>query len=305
MGGLRMPNTVFLRFQPIWTRLAGVFVSLFCAAGGAMAAQEEVVIEGVPVVVTEESIKCDIDPADVPKDISVKRLVDCNSAELVEIDLPGESIAAIKFTISPDDKKISSGTRAELRDMHVAKNGDETWYRFSTLLPGDFPMESKHRLVMAQWHERVNEGQESLRPPLSHRLWDGRFVVTLWNGERIKKLGTKKGDGEILHSQPELQREVFHEYAYKVVWSPEDDGEIVGWRRQCQPIDLACTNGVWEEFIRYNGPTGYTDKEVNGYYFKIGLYTVREFDVPFTAYHNGYGRGASAADIGLTDPMFQ
>jgi len=285
---------------------AGVFLAAALAVAPAFGAeQDEIVIQGVPVTVTEESIKCDIDPASVPKDISTKRLVDCNSAELIEISLPGEEIRAIRFTISPDDKKISSGTRAELRDMHVAKNGDETWYRFSTLLPEDFPIEAKHRLVMAQWHERVNEGQESLRPPLSHRLWDGRFVVTLWSGERIKELGSKKGDGEIIHSQPELERGVFHEYAYKIVWSPEDDGQVIGWRRQCAPIDVACTGGTWEEFIRYSGATGYTDEKVDGYYFKLGLYTVTSFDVPFTAYHQGFASGASADDIGLADPIFR
>ena len=286
-------------------KIAGFIVAYALIGGTAAAAQQEVVVEGVPVTITEQSIKCDIDPADIPKDISTKRLVDCNSAEVVEIDLPDENISAIKFTISPDDKKISSGVRAELRDMHVAKNGDETWYRFSTLLPSDFPVEAKHRLVTAQWHERMREGHDSLRPPLSHRLWDGRFVVTLWNDARIKELGTKKGDGEIVYSLPELEREIFHEYAYKIVWSPEVDGELVGWKRQCRPLDVACTEGVWEEIIRYSGSTGYSDEEVDGYYFKIGLYTVTDFDVPFTAYHKGYGSGSSAEAIGLTDPIFQ
>ncbi len=268
-------------------------------------AQNEVVIEGMPFAITEQSVKCDIDPAAVPKDVSTKRLVDCNSAELIEVELPDETITAIKFTISPDDKQISSGVRAELRDMHVAQNKDETWYRFSTLLPSDFPVEAKHRLVLAQWHERMREGHDSLRPPLSHRLWDGRFVVTLWNGARIKELGTTKGDGEIIFSTPELEREVFHEYAYKIVWSPEDDGEIIGWKRKCRPLDVTCEEGVWEEIIRYSGSTGYTDEEVDGYYFKLGLYTVTDFDVPFTAFHKGYSSVASAKAIDLEDPIFR
>lgn len=289
-------------------RLTGFMgLSAACAIAGCVSAfaAQEVIIEGVPVAITEESVKCDIDPASIPKDISVKRLVDCNSAELIEIDLPGEKVRAIKFTISPEDKKISSGVRAELRDMHVAKNTDETWYRFSTLIPKDFPVGAKHRLVLAQWHERMREGHDSLRPPLSHRLWDGRFVVTLWNDARIKELGTKKGDGEIIYSQPSLEKGVFHEYAYKIVWSPEEDGEIVGWKRECPPLDATCSAGAWKETIRYSGSTGYFDEQVDGYYFKLGLYTVTEFDVPFTAYHKGYGSGASAADVGLTDPVFK
>lgn len=305
MGSQRMFLTEFQKSAAYLAKISAVSIVVSWTGIANGFAQQNVIIEGVPVTITEQSIKCDIDPADIPKDISTKRLVDCNSAELVEVDLPDENISAIKFTISPDDKKISSGVRAELRDMHVAKNGDETWYRFSTLLPSDFPVDAKHRLVTAQWHERMREGHDSLRPPLSHRLWDGRFVITLWNGARIKELGTKKGDGEIIYSLPELEREVFHEYAYKIVWSPEADGEIIGWKRQCRPLDAACTKGVWKEIIRYSGSTGYSDEEVDGYYFKIGLYTVTEFDVPFTAYHKGYGSGASAEAIGLTDPIFQ
>jgi hypothetical protein len=266
---------------------------------------ETLVIGGKPVTIEEQSIKCDVDPADIPDNISTKRLANCDSAEIVTVDYNGEEIGAIKFTISPDDKKISSGVRAELRDLHVAQNDDETWYRFATLVPEDFPIDAKHRLVLAQWHERMQEGQDSLRPPISHRMWDGRFVVTLWNKQRVADIG-KKGDGAILYELPSLKRGVFHDYVYKVVWTPEDKGRIVAWHRQCPVLDTGdCDGGTWSEIINYEGSTGYDNTSVSGYYFKLGLYTVTDFDVPFTAYHRGYRSGASAAEIGATDPVFQ
>ena len=283
----------------------GLALCFGVSAGASAEQMEEIVINGKSVTVEEYSIKCDLDPNDIPKDISTKRLANCDSAELIVVDYEGKQIPAVRFVIKPDDKKISSGVRAELRDLHVSKNGDEIWYRFATLLPEDFPVDAKHRLVLAQWHERMQEGHDSLRPPISHRLWDGRFVVTLWNKQRVAEIG-KKGDGEILYDLPSLKHGVFHDYVYKVVWSPESDGEITAWHRECPPLELeSCPDGVWKEVITYKGSTGYDDVHVSGYYFKLGLYTVTDFDVPFTAFHSGYKSGASAADIGAKDTIFQ
>lgn len=264
----------------------------------------DIALNGERISLEERSIKCDIDPTDIPKNVSTRRLADCYSAEHIVLDYDNKRVPAVRFTIEPDDKPISSGIRAELRDMHEAQNGEETWYRFSTLLPKDFPLDAKHRLVLAQWHERVHEDSESLRPPLSHRLWDGRFVVTLWNKDRIAQLGTA-GDGEILFELPELQRGVFHEFAYKIVWSPGTDGQIIGWLRQCAVLDTECKDGTWEEIIRYSGSSGYDDADVVSYYFKLGLYTVTDFEVPFTVYHKGYRTGSRADEIGFTAPNLQ
>lgn len=266
---------------------------------------ETLEINGQAVPVSGRSIKCDIDPAELPDNISTKRLANCNSAEVVTAEYHGEEIGAVKFTISPDDKQISSGVRAELRDLHVAQNGDETWYRFATLVPKDFPMDAEHRLVLAQWHERMQEGQDSLRPPISHRMWDGRFVVTLWNKQRVAEIG-KKGDGAILYDLPSLKQGVFHDYVYKVIWTPDDNGQIVAWHRECPVLDTGdCDGGSWSRIIDYTGSTGYDNTSVSGYYFKLGLYTVTDFDVPFTAYHRGYRSGASAAEVGVTDAIFR
>ncbi len=277
-------------------------LSILLASGGAAQVKEQIVIDGTPVVLEKTSIKCEI--KDIPANVSVRRLADCYSAKLVVVEHDDVKFRAVKFTIRPETKRISSGVRAELRDMHEAHNGEETWYRFSTLLPKNFAIESKHRLVLAQWHERMNEGKGSLRPPLSHRLWDGRFVVTLWNKDRIKSRGGK-GDGEILFSLPELDRGVFYEFVYKIVWSPKKDGEIAGWIRQCKPLDPDCTGSHWQKIIRYSGSTGYDNDDIKSYYFKLGLYTVTDFKVPFTAYHRGYRIGASAAEIGATDEVFR
>lgn len=272
--------------------------------GSAAQVTEDVVIDGTPVTFEKRSLQCDIDPGDIPEDISIRRLADCYSAKHVVMRYNEREVPIIKFTIKPTSTPISKGIRAELRDMFEAANGEESWYRFATLLPRDFRVDAPHRLVLTQWHEHVREGKESLRPPLSHRLWNGRFVVTLWNNERVAERG-KEGDGAILFEIPEFEYGVWYEHVYKIVWSPGAEGEIVGWMRQCPALDTDCDGVPWQEIIRYTGSTGYDDEDVVGYYFKLGLYTVTDFDAVFTGYHRDYKSGRSAAEIGLTDPLFR
>lgn len=244
------------------------------------------------------SVKCDMGA--IPN-ISKKRLADCDSATLFQRADEDITDSVVLFHIDPDDKKISNGNRAELRDMYEAVNGEEIWYRISTKLPSDFPIDEQHRLVLSQWHERTPEGAPSLRPPLSHRLWNGRFVVTLWNQDRIDRQGIE-GDGEILFEMPEIELGVYYDFIYKTVWSSGNTGQIVGWMRKCSQTGDTCEDSPWREIIRNDGPNGYPG--VLGYYFKYGLYTVSEFDTAFMAYHKDYQAGANASAIGVTDPVF-
>ena len=292
-------NTPIKRFS-LNCLVAGA--SLLFVVSHGHAHEKEIVIGGQTVTLTESSVKCDLGEME---NYSKRRLVNCNSAQLVEFNYDDGQARAIKFTIEPFDEQISSGVRAELRDMHESVNGEEIWYRFATLLPRDFPIDSPHRLVLAQWHERMQEGMDSLRPPISQRLWNGRFVITLWNNERVAKQGVM-GDGQILYDIPEFKRGVFHDFIYKVIWSPGAEGRIVTWTRECLVLAANCAGGSdWREIIRYSGSTGYANHEIKSYYFKMGIYTVSEFDVPFTVYHQGYVTGANVAELGLTDKIFQ
>lgn len=250
------------------------------------------------------SYKCDIGDTE---SISTLRLVNCDSAELIEFEYDSVVQRLMRFKISPTDRKISSGVRAELRDFLTSSNGEEAWYRFATFLPETFPLEAKHRLVLTQWHEHIRDDREAIaiRPPLSHRLWDGRFVVTLWNAERLETHGPK-GDGEILFEIPRIDRGVFYEFVYRIRWSAGDDGEIDAWLRRCPALSQDCDDGTaWQEIISYRGATGYGSDLVDFYYFKLGLYTVTDFDVPFIAYHRDYRSGATAESVGASDPVFR
>lgn len=289
--------TVCKKTRQIKTLLPSIALVCGFVIEPATALDNEIIIDSQPVSMTKQSIKCDVDEIE---NISTRRLVHCDSAKLVELRYKDISKSAVKFTIAPFDDEISKGVRAELRDMYEAKNGEVVWYRFSTLLEKDFPMASTHRLVLAQWHERTQDGVGSLRPPLSHRLWNGQFVITLWNQDRIDAQGPT-GDGEVLFEQSDFELGVFHEFVYKLRWSASEDGEITGWTRKCPVLETTCPGENWQQIVKHKGSTGYDNEKVKSYYFKLGLYTVTEFDVPFTAYHRDYRIGANAEDIGIAD----
>lgn len=276
---------------------AGLVMLSGLSGSGTMAANHraEMSVRGKDAAVETTSIGCGLAPL---PGLSTRRLVGCHSAELVEFNSGGGTTRGIRFSIRPSDRKISDGVRAELRDMALPGNGAETWYRISTLLPDSFPLEVPHRLVLAQWHERVRNGGPSLRPPLSHRLWNGRFAVTLWNQQRIDRRG-HEGDGEILFEIPVMSRSVLYDFVYRIRWAEGNEGKIDGWMRHCAPLAADCGETGWTRIIRYRGQTGYRSEDVDGYYFKFGLYTVDDFTAPFTAIHRNTRSGASAAEVAV------
>src|SRR5215211_7374064 len=112
------------------------------------------VVHGVSVETNEESVKCDV--RKIPG-VSLRRLADCDSARVITFP-NANGISVLRFEIAPDAPEINQGRRAELRDMFDAANGQEVWYRFSTLVPRDFPSASPYRVVLAQWHEQMPLG---------------------------------------------------------------------------------------------------------------------------------------------------
>ncbi|MES0879345.1 heparin lyase I family protein [Roseibium sp. SCP14] len=295
--------SVWLRLGKSVFRLVACLV-LFVANSSVAQTTGELDLDGKVLAIEERSIKCDGKPDDFPDYMSTERLVNCDSGKIVTFDGKPDLGRLLQFTIKPSDRKLFGGTRAELADTRIAKNGEEAWYRISTLIPNDFPIETPHRLVLAQWHELDQPGKPFHRPPLSHRLWGKEFAVELFNGQIVEKLGNEH-NGEILYTAPQLDPGLLHEFVYKIAWAPDESGEIQAWRRTCDALKPVDCTASWTPFIQYKGSTGYKNDAIKGYYFKFGLYTTTKFETSFTAYHAGYRSGKSAADLGLQDPMFK
>lgn len=209
---------------------------------------------------------------------SKKRIIAPHSLAFVDV----EGVNAARFEIRPDDRKVSDGYRAELRDPYIAAPGEEVWYRFRTLIPRDFPFHRRHSVVLAQWHDRKVKGQPAQRPQLALRLVDGSLRLTLWNDAVFAAQG-ERGDGLFVYETRDFPRGEWLDMRYRVKWSPGDDGLAQVWINGRQVTD-------------YRGPIGYK-ADVYGPYFKLGIYTVHEFDEPFYVYHTDFGRAASAATL--------
>ncbi|MBW1840652.1 MAG: heparin lyase I family protein [Deltaproteobacteria bacterium] len=264
-----------------------------------------VLIFAVLIFANTGEVKAADSPANEPQGISVRcglgslegwninRLVGCDSLKLFEFP-EGSSNYVGRFLINPSDRKRGGGRRAEVRDPHVAVNSDETWYRFKTLIPEAFPIDMEHSVVLSQWQEKRFPETPSRRPPIAHRLVNGEFRVTLWNDDiHDRKKG--RGNGIFLYREPDYAIEKVHEFIYRIKWGPDKSGSIRAWKRECDI--LKCKETTWIRFIDYHGAVGY--RELIGYYFKAGLYTVHEFSRPMIIYHTAYGRGPTPESIGL------
>ena len=259
---------------------------------------KKITILGQTVDVDEMSLKCGVKAI---AGFSLLRLADCHSA--VAMKLPKSGGSFIRFEVAPGDPQISQGWRAELRDMYVAKNGEEVWYRFSTLLPSTTALKAAHRVVTAQWHEEMPLGKPHKRPPLAHRQINGGFAVTLWD-TAVFDASNGAGDGVQLVWEPRYETGVIHEYVYRIVWRQDAAGLVMAWQRKhvCSGNERTCTVGAWQVFIDRSGPIGFVDAD--GYYFKFGVYTTHPFSQPLVVYHRGYRRGGDASSVEATEPVF-
>ena len=207
---------------------------------------------------------------------STKRIVGEHSLNFVP-NFKGVPNAA-RFEIRPSDPKIFEGFRAELRDPYVASPGEIVWYRFRTLIPTDFPLDQKHSMVLAQWHDRKTGGEVSKRPPLAVRLVNGELRLTLWNDELFERY-KGEGPGKIIYKSTEIQTGAWLVFTFQVKWSADEDaGFVRAWRNGRLIAD-------------YEGPIGYKG-DIYGPYFKLGAYTVHDFQSPMVIYHTDYRRAA-------------
>jgi hypothetical protein len=172
---------------------------------------------------------------------------------------------AVKVTVRQGDNPISaSGNRNELVRMTNEKEGDEYYYRWSTMFASDYPS-AKTWQLFTQWHHSGNSGS----PPVE-------FYV---NGETIY---LRVNGSTVVWSTP-LVRGQWQDFIFHVKWSSNPGVGFVELYRNGQlvlPKRSAAT--------LYAGQTNY---------LKVGLYRNSTIAPVGVVYHDGWIQGRSLHDV--------
>lgn len=172
---------------------------------------------------------------------------------------------AIKVTVKQGDNPISaSGNRNELVKMTNEKEGDEYFYRWSTMWASDYPSAATWQLF-TQWHHSGDSGS----PPVE-------FYV---NGETIYL----RVQGSTVVWSTKLVRGQWQDFIFHVKWSANSSVGFVE--------------------LYYNGqlvlPKRYVATMYSGQtnYLKVGLYRNSTIAPTGVVYHDGWVQGRSLTDV--------
>ena len=172
---------------------------------------------------------------------------------------------AIKVTVKQGDNPISaSGNRNELVRMTNEKEGDEYYYRWSTMFASDYPS-AKTWQLFTQWHHSGDNGS----PPVE-------FYV---NGETIY---LRVNGSTVVWSTP-LVRGQWQDFIFHVKWSSNPGVGFVELYRNGQLV-LPKRNAA----TLYAGQTNY---------LKVGLYRNSTIVPVGVVYHDGWIQGRSLQDV--------
>ena len=134
--------------------------------------------------------------------------------------------------------------------------------------------------VLGQWHDQAKLGDPSGKPPLALRYRDGALRVTGAYGKVASPDPDRRYEFARLR---EFELGVWHDFVFRVLWSRHGTSEVEGW------LD-------GEPLVDWRGPLAY-ENEVEGPYFKLGLYWSPPGPRPVIGYHDNYSRGHSYAEV--------
>jgi hypothetical protein len=164
---------------------------------------------------------------------------------------------SLRFEIRQGDQWEKT-FRSEVSTGEFAPMGSTRWYKFSILLPKNFPIEN-NRLVLAQWWAKTKThlGEVNRSPILHLRFGDGVLTILL---RRYPNRITRNDESYIqnnLYLSREFPLGSWNTFVFQVRWQPDEFGFIHAW-----------LNGV--QIIDYRGITENQDEV--GPVFKFGLY---------------------------------
>lgn len=185
--------------------------------------------------------------------------------------------------------RYKDGWKNELSDKLLAPVGEEIWYRVSHFIPRrGFNPAPENSCMFAQWHNAsTNYGWS---PLLAHRYENGELRVTIGHGKVPHPLSYEDVANITFYKAP-LEREKWHDFVYRAVWSMGGEGMVQGWH-----------NGKF--MGTYSGPIGYGTDD-NGPYFKMGVYCNQTPENILIIYHDEYRRGRTKESILLPDEKLE
>ena len=154
--------------------------------------------------------------------------------------------------------------RTELDSRAHPFLNQKVWYKFSVLIPQDFPV-IDDRLVISQVKQTVLSGN-SLQL-YAQRYRNGQHCLTVYDMTSDNKKEAA------CFNLPELTKEQWHDFVFMICYSDKADGYINMWM-----------DG--KKIASFNGPTA-SKKGRNQFYHKIGLYR-DQYPEPMTIYFDNY-----------------
>lgn len=203
------------------------------------------------------------------------------------IDPKGSGEKCLRFELRNGDKWLSKGgssLRSEIETRERPRMNSERWYRFSLMLPQDFPIED-NRLVLAQWHgvDKKYLGESARSPVMAFRYSSGTFSITMrHSAERIVRNADAVPSKELFETKS-LSLDAWNDFVVQTRWSYTAEGFINIW-----------WNG--KPIVEYRGPVGYNDDLAP--YFQFGIYR-DETDKTYVSYMKGIRMGKTAQDVGF------
>ncbi|MHC4831354.1 MAG: polysaccharide lyase, partial [Planctomycetota bacterium] len=173
--------------------------------------------------------------------------------------------ACVRITVREGDiqQRGSDGEASERAELDSGKHDlldREVRYRFSFLLPPDFPVVDT-RLVIAQWKQDGVAGS----PTVAQRFRAGRHYLTI----RSPRSGNDRLDIELPRPTPGA----WHDMEYVIAFRADDRGSV-----------RVSMDG--EILVDHTGPTAFAQGS-RRFYHKIGLYRDR-WPEPMTIYFDRY-----------------
>lgn len=242
--------------------LARAASSLTRATRGCLAAAAALAVLAAPAAQAKVLWQGDFETGDVSQ-WTKQQSMGADRLEVVSDPVAQGRYALKARVLQGDDPINASGNRNELVQLTMEGEGDERWYKWSTMWPDDYAS-VPHWQLFTQFHHEGANGS----PPVE------MFV----NGENV----VLRVNGKDVWTTP-LQRGAWHDFVLHVLWSSSDTEGFVelyyDGQRVLEPVPAA---------------TLFPGQKV---YMKQGLYRHASITQPQVVYHDGMTVSDTPEDV--------